>query len=305
MSFLATLGEGLTNFYAFKLVRFCTLKLWNLTSARLIFDNLTTPVTSLYTAMVSAYASQPVHLSCTVTWISRKVVDEMSRKDVLTWTAMIFWYTRVGDITKAALLFEAMPDRDAAARRGWKVVILGLIVPRLFDCFRLVKCMEKCYCLTEARRVSDRQSKKCLALWNSLTNSFARHGQCENAISVFEEMMHYIYQLVDCLFTQKKVEQGLAYFDLITKTYWIEPGIEIYGFLIDLLMKIEPDDVVWGSLFDGIMLVNLYGELGKWDEVGKVRKIRIVADKQLRFFDKTHPRTEEICDALDNLAALN
>lgn len=114
--------------------------------------------------MVSAYASQPVHLSCTVTWfveanhslitsytrvvkfwslieqklciprrlnlvlsnthlckwldirISRKVVDEMSRKDVLTWTAMIFWYTRVGDITKAALLFEAMPDRDAAAR---------------------------------------------------------------------------------------------------------------------------------------------------------------------------------------------
>lgn len=48
--------------------------------------------------------------------ISRKVVDEMSRKDVLTLTAMIFWYTRVGDITKAALLFEAMPDRDAAAR---------------------------------------------------------------------------------------------------------------------------------------------------------------------------------------------
>lgn len=111
--------------------------------------------------MVSAYASQPVHLSCTATWfveanhilyarvvkfwslieqklckprrlnlvlrnthlckwldirISRKVVDEMSRKDVLTWTAMIFWYTRVGDITKAALLFEAMLDRDAAAR---------------------------------------------------------------------------------------------------------------------------------------------------------------------------------------------
>lgn len=101
------------------------------------------------------------------------------------------------------------------------------------------------------------------------------------------------------MFTQKKVEQGLAYFELITKTYWIEPGIEIYGFLIDLLMKIEPDDVVWGSLFDGckihhgtdlaqfavkilieidnmiysIMLVNLYGELGKWNEVGKVRKM--------------------------------
>lgn len=147
------------------------------------------------------------------------------------------------------------------------------------------------------------------------------------------------------MFTQKKVEQGLAYFELITKTYWIEPGIEIYGFLIDLLMKIEPDDVVWGSLFDGckihhgtdlaqfavkilieidnmiysIMLVNLYGELGKWDEVSKVRKMFkrlvmpikkpgrswIVADKQLRFFDKTHPRTEEICDALDNLDALN
>lgn len=47
--------------------------------------------------------------------ISRNVFDEMSERDVLTWTAMTYGYNRVGDITNAALLFEAMPDRDVAA----------------------------------------------------------------------------------------------------------------------------------------------------------------------------------------------
>ena len=107
----------------------------------------------------------------------------------------------------------------------------------------------------------------------------------------------------------------------------------------------EPDEVVWGSFLNGckihsradlaesavkklieidpnnggygIMLANLYGESGKWDEVGKVRKMLkdrnankvpgcswIEIDKQVNMFysvDKTHPKTEEIYNALESL----
>ncbi|KAK9200279.1 hypothetical protein WN944_015476 [Citrus x changshan-huyou] len=492
-SFLTTLGQSQTNFYAFKLVRFCTLKLSNLTYARFIFDHLTTPNTYLYTAMITAYASEPVHASSAFSLyrdmvrrgqpqpnhfiyphvlkscpdvlesrgtkmvhtqivisgfeqypvvetalvnsysrsgndigIARKLFDEMSERNVVSWTAMISGYTRVGDIKNAASLFESMPDRDVPA---WNSVIAGCTQNGLFsdaisffrrmgmeesdnirpnkvtlvcalsaightgmlqlgkvihgyvyrngldlDSFisnALIDMYGKCGSLKEARRVFDRNSKKRLTSWNSMINSFALHGQSENSICVFEEMMRCQDQnirpdgvtfisLLNACTHGGLVELGRAYFKLMTKTYRIEPQIEHYGCLVDLLgragrfeealevvkgMKIEPDEVVWGSLLNGckiygrtdfaefavkklieidpnnggygIMLANIYGELGKWDEVRKVRKMLkdrnayktpgcswIEVDKQVHQFhslDKTHPRTEEIYDALESL----
>ncbi|KAK4258408.1 hypothetical protein QN277_007863 [Acacia crassicarpa] len=60
---LTVLGHAQTQFYAFKLVRFCTLSLSNLHYARLIFNRLESPNTYLYTAMITAYASQPDRIS--------------------------------------------------------------------------------------------------------------------------------------------------------------------------------------------------------------------------------------------------
>ncbi|GAV59691.1 hypothetical protein CFOL_v3_03222 [Cephalotus follicularis] len=65
-SFLITVGHAHTQFYAFKLVRFRTLKLNNLNYARFIFDHLRSPNVFLYTAMLTAYASQP-HLTSAFT----------------------------------------------------------------------------------------------------------------------------------------------------------------------------------------------------------------------------------------------
>ncbi|KAL6969309.1 Pentatricopeptide repeat-containing protein [Sarracenia purpurea var. burkii] len=62
------------------------------------------------------------------------------------------------------------------------------------------------------------------------------------------------------------VEQGQSYFDLMTRDYAIEPQIEHYGCLIDILgragrfeeameviwgMRMPPDEVVCGSLLNG------------------------------------------------------
>ncbi|KAJ4828829.1 hypothetical protein Tsubulata_008908 [Turnera subulata] len=60
-SFLTTLGYAHTNFYTFKLLRFCFLNLSNLTYARLIFDHHPFPNIYLYTTMITAYASLPDH----------------------------------------------------------------------------------------------------------------------------------------------------------------------------------------------------------------------------------------------------
>ncbi|KAK3232060.1 hypothetical protein Dsin_003941 [Dipteronia sinensis] len=350
----------------------------------------------------------------------------MSDRNVVSWTAMISGYTRVGDVNDAVSLFEEKPDRDVPS---WNSVIAGFAqngIPEAISFFRrmvtvgqsedirpnrvtvvcvlsacghtgmlqigklihgyayrnglvpdlvvlnaLLDMYGKCGNLKEARRVLNRSLKKNLTSWNSMINCFALHGRSESAIRVFEEMMQCkdhdvrpdgvtFIGLLNACTHGGLVEKGLAYFELMTRKYQIEPRIAHYGCLIDLLgragrfekalevvreMKMEPDEVVCGSLLNGckihrradwaefavkklieidpnnggygIMLANLYGESGKWDEVGKVRKMLkdrkaikgpgcswIEIDKQVNMFysvDKTHPKTEDIYDTLESL----
>ncbi|GKV35170.1 hypothetical protein SLEP1_g43474 [Rubroshorea leprosula] len=498
-SFLITLGHSQTQFYAFKLVRFCVLKLSNLNYARSIFNHLRSPNVYLYTAMITAYAAHPDHASAFALYrhmirrgpphpnhfiyphvlksspevlephgtklvhvhviksgfgkypvvqtalidaysrrssdigIARYLFDDMSERSVVSWTAMVSGYARAGDIQKAMHLFEEMPERDVPS---WNAVIAGCAQNGFFTeaielfrrmimltkqgkfpryrpnqvtvvcvlsacghtgmlqlgksihgyvyrndigsgCFisnALVDMYGKCGNLETARRAFEMTSMKSMTSWNSMINCFAFHGQSEKAMNVFEEMMQFenddvrpdavtFIGLLNACTHGGLVEKGRSYFDLMTKKYNIEPRIEHYGCLIDLLgragqfeeafevvrgMKMEPDEVVWGSLLNGckihghselaefavkklieidpnnggygIMLANLYGELGKWDEVRNVRKVLkernayktpgcswIEVEKKVHQFysvDKTHPRTEEIYKILEIMVGL-
>ncbi|KAJ6877640.1 pentatricopeptide repeat-containing protein [Populus alba x Populus x berolinensis] len=352
--------------------------------------------------------------------------DEMSERNVVSWTAMISGYTRLGEIENAISLFDEMPERDVPS---WNAVISGCAQNGLFtraitifkkvqhrdirpnqttvvcalsacghtgmlhvgkwihgyvyrnmrssDSFvlnALVDMYGKCGCLKEAKKVFYATSKKSLTSWNSMINCLALHGQSERAICVFEEMLHYVADvrpneitflgLLNACTHGGLVEKGRFYFQMMTLNYGIEPEIEHYGCLIDILgragrleealevlreMKIQPDEVVWGSLLNGckihgradlaefavkklleidpnnggygITLANVYGKLGKWDDVRRVRKMLkelnvpktpgcswIEVDNKVSQFhsvDKSHPRAEEIYQILENLVYFN
>ncbi|KAI9383468.1 hypothetical protein POPTR_013G089400v4 [Populus trichocarpa] len=351
------------------------------------------------TALIDSYSRSGYDIG-----IARRMFDEMSERNVVSWTAMISGYTRLGEIENAITLFDEMPERDVPS---WNAVISGCAQNGLFtraitifkkmvglslevqhrdmrpnqttvvcalsacghtgmlhvgkwihgyvyrnmrssDSFvlnALVDMYGKCGCLKEAKKVFDATSKKSLTSWNSMINCLALHGQSERAICVFEEMLHYVA-------------------DMMTLNYGIEPEIEHYGCLIDILgragrleealevlreMKIQPDEVVWGSLLNGckihgradlaefavkklleidpnnggygITLANVYGKLGKWDDVRRVRKMLkelnvpktpgcswIEVDNKVSQFhsvDKSHPRAEEIYQILENLVYFN
>lgn len=379
------------------------------------------------TALIDSYARFSLHLPT-----ARQVFDEMPERNrnVVSWTAMLSGYTRLGDIENALLLFEKMPVRDVPS---WNALIAGCtqngffqqaislfkrmiiflqegkdhrirpnhvtvasmlsasghtgmlqlgkwihgyvyrngLLPDSFLSNALVDMYGKCGNLKEARQIFDMTSPKCLTSWNSMINCYALHGQSKSSISVFEEMIEckeYVSPneitfigLFNACTHGGLVEEGIAYFDMMTKVYEMKPQIEHYGCLIDLLgragrfdeamevvrgMEMEPDEVVWGSLLNGCkiyhrtdlaeiaiqklmeidphnigsyasMLANIYGELGKWDEVRKVRRMLKdrnayktpgcswieVNEQVFQFYssDTTHPRTEEIYDILVGL----
>ncbi|KAF4348590.1 hypothetical protein F8388_020986 [Cannabis sativa] len=372
---------------------------------------------------------------------ARQVFDEMPdrNRNVVSWTAMISGYTRVGDIDNAILLFEEMPVRIRDVP-SWNALIAGctqngffqqaislfkkmiyilgddhhhhlcliglkpnhvtvasvlsacghsgmLRLGKWIHCYvyrngllpdsilsnALVDMYGKCGNLREARMIFDMTSPKCLTSWNSMINCYALHGESKSSISVFEEMIRFkdrdvsitpneitFIGLFNACTHGGLVEEGIAYFDMMTNVYEIKPKIEHYGCLIDLLgragrfdeamevvrgMEMEADEVMWGSLLNGCriygrtdlaqiavqklieiaphnggyvsMLANIYGELGKWDEVRKVRrmlKVRnayktpgcswIEVDEQVFQFyssDTAHPRIEEVYSILESL----
>ncbi|PON83791.1 Tetratricopeptide-like helical domain containing protein [Trema orientale] len=378
------------------------------------------------TALTDSYAKFSLDVAS-----ARQMFDEMSERNrnVVTWTAMISGYIRLGDIENALLLFEKMPDRDVPS---WNALIAGCtqngffqqaislfkrmifsvqegkdhirpnhvtvastlsacghsgmlqlgkwihgyvyrngLLPDSFLSNALVDMYGKCGNLNEARRIFDMTSPKCLTSWNSMINCYALHGQSESSITIFQEMIKCkddvspneitFIGLFNACTHGGLVEEGIAYFDMMTKVYEIKPQIEHYGCLIDLLgragrfdeamevvrgMEMEPDEVVWGSLLNGCkiyrrtdlaeiavqklmeidphnnggyasMLANIYGELEKWDEVRKVRRMLkyqntyktpgcswIEVNEQVFQFhsaDTAHPRTEEIYSILESL----
>ncbi|KAL3835664.1 hypothetical protein ACJIZ3_010400 [Penstemon smallii] len=373
------------------------------------------------TAILDAYSRYGVDVG-----VARKVFDEMSERNVVSWTAMISGYTRVGQLGNAVLLFEEMPEgfRDTPF---WNCIIAGCLQNGLFteaiEFFRRMvveegvnggnrpnqgtivcvlsalghdgmlqfgKCIHayiyryglsldlfvvnglidmygKCGSFEKSRTVFDRSGHINLTSWNSLINCYALHGRYHEAICIFEEMLQcedevkpdgvtFIGLLNACTHGGLVVE-GRHYYDVMIKEYEIEPQIEHYGCLIDLLgragrfeeamkilkgMRMPPDEVIWGSLLNGCkihrrtdlaefavkklieinpsnggyssMLANLYGEMGKWDEVQKVRKSSsegnaykapgcswIEVNNRVHHFhsvDKSHPKTEEIYGVL-------
>lgn len=358
--------------------------------ARQLFDEMSEKNVVSWNAMISGYTR--------VGQVGNAIslFDQMPERDVPSWNAVIAGCTQNGLFSEAISLFRKMmqhrhnrPNQvtvvcalSACGHTG--MLQLGKSIHGYvyryslgFDSFMsnaLVDMYGKCGSLKEAKRVFDMTSKKSLTTWNSMINCFALHGHGESAIGIFEEMIQHgedvrpdevtFIGLLNACTHGGLVEKGRYYFLMMTQDYGIEPQIEHYGCLIDILgragrfeealevvrgMKIEPDEVVWGSLFNGckvhgqidlaefavkklieidpknggygIMLANLYGELGKWDESRMVRKMLkqhnayktpgcswIEIDNEVYQFysaDKTHPRSEEIYKILGALLGLS
>ncbi|KAL9243011.1 hypothetical protein vseg_016953 [Gypsophila vaccaria] len=394
---LVTLGHSQAQFFAFRLVRFCTLRLFDVYYARRLFDHLNSPNVYLYSAMINAYSSgydhgavvslyttlvrcgrpRPNHFIypnvlksgsevwgsygprmvhtqimktgfgvnpivqtalvdcytrfCSDVGSARRVFDEMSERNVVSWTAMISGYARLGEMGNAVVLFDAIPVRDVPS---WNAIIAGCTQNGLFseavaflrsmvssgevevrpnevsfacalsacghtgmlqlgkeihgyivrnglglDLYMLnglIDLYGKCGCLKEARRVFETTPGKSLTSWNSMINCCALHGQSESAVDIFEEMLQVgdsvkpdeitFIGLLNACTHGGLVEKGYYYYHLMINVYGINPQIEHYGCIVDVLaragrfnevmdvikeMKVEPDEVIWGALLNG------------------------------------------------------
>ncbi|KAF6155593.1 hypothetical protein GIB67_007851 [Kingdonia uniflora] len=237
--------------------------------------------------LVDAYAK------CGDLDVSRKVFDEMTVRDVISWNSIISVYAQQGLSEEALEIFNRMlMDEDvsyndftlstvflACAHSG--ALLLGrcmhdqAIKMGLEDYVIVGTSIIDMYCkcgkVEMARKVFDSISKKNIMSWTAMVAGYGMHGYPKEALEVFYEMQRFkvkpnyitfVSVLAACSHGGL-VEEGWHWFKVMNRDFNIEPGVEHYSCMVDLLgragflneaydlikaMKVKPDSIVWGSL---------------------------------------------------------
>ncbi|CAL0313145.1 unnamed protein product [Lupinus luteus] len=230
--------------------------------------------------------------------LAKKIFHKMSRKNEVSWNIMIDSHVNVGEFDTALQLFRDMqkvhqPDgytmqSVTSACAGLGALSLGIwvhvyVLKKCFDknmqsdvfvntCLVDMYC--KCGSLKMAQDVFERMPFRDVNSWNSIILGFALHGKAESALHYYTRMVKIerfvpnsitFVGLLSACNHRGMVNEGLMYFNIMTKEYNIEPRLEHYGCLIDLFarsgrieeamkwvsqMPMKPDAVIWRSLLD-------------------------------------------------------
>ncbi|KAF1002521.1 pentatricopeptide repeat-containing protein At1g59720, chloroplastic/mitochondrial-like [Apium graveolens] len=245
---------------------------------------------------------------------AQSVFREMRERSVVSWNVIIDVLVRMGGFDEAVKLFREMkmvfePDGYGmqsmiSACAGLKSLALGMwchcYVLRKFSSEvgesillnnALVDMYCKCGAVDIATQVFERMKKRDIHSWNSMILGFAMHGKAEAALECFdclveeEELVPNSITFTGVLAAcnhRGLVVEGRRYFDIMVNEYNIQPVLEHYGSLVDLLgraghidealdiianMPMKPDVVIWRSILDACSKKN--GGLELSEEVAR------------------------------------
>ncbi|KAF8400661.1 hypothetical protein HHK36_013961 [Tetracentron sinense] len=198
--------------------------------------------------------------------IARKLFDEMPKSNLVSWSAMIGGYARLGMSNDAVGLFRKMqisgvrPDEitmvsvlSACADLG--ALELGKWVESYIEregvaktvelCNALIDMFAKCGDVDEALRLFQKMDEKTIVSWTSVIVGLAMHGRSAEAVAFFEEMRRAGVALDDVAFIgllsacshSGMVEQGRHYFKTMMSECSIAPKMEHYGCMVDLFSR--------------------------------------------------------------------
>ncbi|CAN0842375.1 Pentatricopeptide repeat-containing protein At3g03580, partial [Linum grandiflorum] len=216
----------------------------------------------------------------------------MAVRNVISWNTII---TACGQAEDSSLGFrminrmineDMMPDTTtmlallpicstlAAKRQGKEVHAFALRLGFDSDVAignALVEMYSKCGSIKDAVKVFRHMKLKDVVTWTSLISAYGMHGEGKEALRAFEEMkaagvtpdrIAFVAVIYACSHSGL-VDEGLACFHQMKEEHCIEPRIEHYACVVDLLsrsgqlsraetfigsMPVKPDASIWGAL---------------------------------------------------------
>ncbi|OEL26804.1 Pentatricopeptide repeat-containing protein [Dichanthelium oligosanthes] len=223
-----------------------------------------------------------------------KCFSEAPSRDLISWNALLAGFSRYKDFSTVMRLFDDMlascvnPDKvtagtliSTAAGSGslhygkcihsWVVKEFGH--QDVFLASALVDMYCKCGNLKVAYSVFEKALDKDVTLWTAMITGLAFNGHGTEALDLFQKMQMEVVTpngvtllaVLSACSHAGLLDEGCRIFDAMKQRYGIEPGIEHFGCMVDLLarsgrltdalglarrMPMRPSRSIWGSILN-------------------------------------------------------
>ncbi|PWA91557.1 pentatricopeptide repeat-containing protein [Artemisia annua] len=267
-------------------------------------------------------------------------------------------------------LINACGNLGAFSQGVWAhcYVVKNSLKVNWFVATALIDFYVNCGFLEFARKVFDELAKKDVFCYNAMIRGFATHGYGREALELFKEMRSEglapddvtMVVVISACSHVGLVDEGCEFFYSMRERYGLDPKVEHYGCLVDLLgragrvneameilqtMPMKPNAVLWRSLLGAtrnhgnleiaeialdhlielepetsgnyVLLSNIYAHMSKWEGVKRVRRLmkdhgidKVPGTSVLELggvfhefltADKTHPQSHEIYLKIDEI----
>lgn len=209
-------------------------------------------------ALVDMYAK------CKVIEDARQLFDNMSSKDLVSWTVMIGAYAESRNAYESLVLFDRMRDEGIVADKVAVVTVVyacaklgAMHKARLVHDYihrnkfsldvilgtAMIDMYAKCGSIDSARDVFDRMREKNVISWSAMIAAYGYHGHGRDALEIFSMMLSsgmlpngvtFIALLYACSHSGL-IEEGLRFFSLMWDEYSLRPDVKHYTCMVDLL----------------------------------------------------------------------
>uniref|UniRef100_A0A1D1Z109 Pentatricopeptide repeat-containing protein At3g29230 n=1 Tax=Anthurium amnicola TaxID=1678845 RepID=A0A1D1Z109_9ARAE len=198
--------------------------------------------------------------------VAREIFDAMPSPNVVLWNTILAIYVRAKDYRECLRLFDWMMTMGVRANEATLVSVLIScsslgeldrgkwvhsyiksrnrdIEPDVLLSTALLTMYSKCGEMDSAREIFDQMAERSVVSWNSMIAGYGKHGYADKAITMFLEMEKegprpneatFVCLLSACVHAAL-VFEGWWCFDRMVRRYDIEPKIEHYGCMVDLL----------------------------------------------------------------------
>ncbi|KAL6559975.1 hypothetical protein OROGR_005092 [Orobanche gracilis] len=224
------------------------------------FDELKTYDTVLLNSIITIYCN------CGRISEAKCIFDDLRSKSLISWNSMIVGLSQNGYALDALQLFRTMnqnnlvmdkytlassisacasiPSFELGLQISARAFVIGVDFDQVIST-SLIDFYCKCGFVEIGRKLFDQMTKSDEVSWNSMLMGYATNGYGYEAVVLFREMRCQGVRPNEVTFTAVLsacdhcglVEEGKNWFYVMKHDYYIEPGIEHYSCMIDLLAR--------------------------------------------------------------------
>uniref|UniRef100_A0A7N2N073 Pentatricopeptide repeat-containing protein n=1 Tax=Quercus lobata TaxID=97700 RepID=A0A7N2N073_QUELO len=225
----------------------CVIIRWGYESNELVLNSL-----------IDAYGK------CNLIELAWELFDGMERRDVVSWSTMIAGFTYCGKPDEAIAVFQEMiyaqeklnvvtiinllQACSASAELRRSMWAHGISIYRGLDAevavaTAIVEMYSKCGAIEDSRKAFEQISDKNVFSWSAMIAAYGMNGFAHEALTLIAEMKKHgvepnavtALSVLSACSHGGLIEEGLGFFNSMIKDHRVEPGLEHYSCMVDML----------------------------------------------------------------------